>query len=359
MKLSHLSCLALFSLVVSACSGSNAKNDSVEAGVGDVGRQETGNKDVVAKADLATDGTLAKADIPRGDTSSSTSAETMLPDSGAGAPIDALGGGVDAPTTSDVPTARPEVGRDLGLADTNSAKLDTALATSPDSAPGKLDTFPSSGNATVDRLAVAAALCGPQTFRTVPVGWQMVMVGEGGCTMEAPPLWTPIGAGTPTTFVVEDKNTRVTGSSVMAGVDLTNTVTCTPHGVVTWMFAKNTDCVGFKELDWKEKTVNVAGLLLPTGDLVYSCTQGGVPIVGYMMVQIEGTSPWCNMLVEAFWMPETQIEKSTCTLTQTLNSIQCPKGGSGCDDSTCRADCVSAGNASGACTSDDSCMCTN
>jgi hypothetical protein len=138
-----------------------------------------------------------------------------------------------------------------------------------------------------------------------------------------------------------------------------NTVTCTPHGVVTWMFAKNTDCLGFKELDWKERVDNVLGVLIPRGDLVYSCTQAGVPIVGYMMVQIHGTSPWCNMLVEAFWMPETQIEARTCTLTQTLNSIQCPQGGTGCDDSACRRDCIAEGNASSACTSDDSCMCTN
>jgi hypothetical protein len=313
---------------------------------------------MTARTDAATDGPLTKADGPRGDTSSSTSPDTGLLDAGASTKLDAFVSATDAPTAPDVPTAQPEVGRDLGLADSSSAKLDSALATSPDTASGKLDTFPSSGNATVDRLAVAAALCGPQSVRTVPVGWQTVIVGESGCSMDAPPTWIPIGAGTPTTFVVENQ-TRVTGSSVMAGVDLTSTVTCNPHGVVTWMFAKNTDCVGFKELDWKEKMVNVAGLLIPEGDLVYSCTQGGVPIVGYMMVQIEGTSPWCNMLVEAFWMPETQIESRTCTLTQALNSLRCPQGGTGCDDSACRTECIAGGNASGACTSDDSCMCTN
>jgi hypothetical protein len=277
-----------------------------------MGRLETGSRDGATRTDAS-------------------SRDVGAPDSTVAA--------MDAATTSDTPMIQPEV-------------------SSPDSAVVKVDTLASSGNPTVDRLAVAALSCGPQSIRTVPVGWQMVVVGEQGCTMEAPPTWTPIGAGTPTTFVVEDQ-TRVTGSSVMAGVDLTNTVTCNPHGVVTWMFAKNTDCVGFKELDWKEKTVNVAGLLIPEGDLVYSCTQGGVPIVGWMAVQIHGTSPWCNMLAEAFWMPETQIEARTCTLTQTLNSLSCPQGGTGCDDSACRRDCIAEGNASGACTSDDSCTCTN
>jgi hypothetical protein len=207
-------------------------------------------------------------------------------------------------------------------------------------------------------MAVAAAACGPQSPRTVPPGWQMVRAGELGCTFHAPAAWSPIGAGTPATFVVEDQ-TRVTGSSVLAGAEITGTATCTPHGIATWMFANNPDCAGWKELYWKDSVETVAGIQIPRGDLVYSCTQGGVPITGYMTVQIHGTWPLCNLLAFAFWMPEAQIESRTCTLTQTLNSIQCPSGGTGCEDIPCRRECIELGNRSGACTSDGACTCTN
>ena len=68
-------------------------------------------------------------------------------------------------------------------------------------------------------------------------------------------------------------------------------------------------------MSWKDGIDNVAGVLIPLGELVYSCTQGGVPIVGYLVAQIHGTVPLCNLLAVAFWMPEQQIEARTCTLT--------------------------------------------
>ncbi|MBN2576807.1 MAG: hypothetical protein JXP73_19750 [Deltaproteobacteria bacterium] len=214
------------------------------------------------------------------------------------------------------------------------------------------------GSSAVDRLAAAAAACEPQSRLTVPVDWQMVLAGELGCTFYAPASWQTIGAGTPMTFVVEDQS-RVTGSSVMAGVDATGTATCTPHGIATWMFANNQDCVGFKELSWQEGVDVVAGIQIPRGEMVYSCTQSGIRTVGYLLVQIHGTWPLCNLLAFAFWMPETQIEARTCTLTQTLNSIQCPQGGTGCDDAACRQECIANGYAWGACDSDDACACSN
>jgi len=146
---------------------------------------------------------------------------------------------------------------------------------------------------------------------------------------------------------------------VLAGVETTGTATCTPHGIATWLLANNKDCVGFKELYWKDGVDIVAGLQIPRGDLVYSFTQAGIPIVGYLVVQIESTWPLCNLLASAIWMPDTQIETRTCTLTQTLNSIQCPQGSTGCDDTTCRTDCIAEGSLSEACTSDGSCTCTN
>jgi hypothetical protein len=224
-----------------------------------------------------------------------------------------------------------------------------------DAPPASRETGPdlSAGNSIVERLAAAAALCGPQSPRTVPVGWQMVMAGEKGCTFYAPPTWLAIGAGTPNTFVVED-STRVTGSAVMAGVDSTGTATCTPHGVASWIFANNKDCVGFRELYWKDSVDVIAGIQIPRGDMVYSCTQSGVPVAGYLVVQIHGTWPMCNLLTFAFWMPETQIETRTCTLTQTLNSIQCPQGGGSCDDSTCAQSCDSG---LGACDDNGACVC--
>ena len=250
----------------------------------------------------------------------------------------------------DRPQMPPEVGSPREVA---ADLAPDAPSVTPDTAPAT-----STGNAIADRLAAAAAACGPQSRLTVPVGWQMVPAGELGCAFYAPAGWLTIGAGTPMTFAVEDQS-RLVGSSVMAGVDSTGTATCTPHGVATWLFANNQDCVGFKELYWKDGVDVVAGIQIPRGDLVYSCTQSGTPIAGYLVVQIHGTWPMCNILAFAFWMPETQIEARTCTLTQTLNSIQCPQGGTGCDDAQCRQECVASGNASGACASDDSCYCTN
>jgi hypothetical protein len=248
----------------------------------------------------------------------------------------------DAPQGLPEAGMRPEAGGDLPQ-DSPATAQDAAKDTS-------------TASSLVARLAAAAAACGPQSRLTVPVGWQMVLAGEQGCAFYAPAGWQTIGAGTPTTFAVEDQS-RVTGSSVMAGVDPTGTATCTPHGIATWMFANNKDCVGFKELDWKEGVDVVAGIQIPRGELVYSCTQSGVPIVGYLVVQIHGTWPLCNLLAFAFWMPETQIEARTCTLTQTLNSIQCPQGSTGCDDAACNRDCIAAGYGSGACNSDDTCAC--
>jgi len=124
------------------------------------------------------------------------------------------------------------------------------------------------------------------------------------------------------------------------------------------MFANNKDCVGLQELHWKDGVDVVAGIQIPRGDLVYACTQSGVPMVGYMVVQIHGTWPLCNLLAFAFRMPETQIETRTCTLTQTLSSISCPQGATGCDDTECRQDCIANGNQSGACTLDGYCVCS-
>jgi hypothetical protein len=301
-----------------------------------------------------------------GDTMSSTDTARAGAEAGGvtfdlpAAPRDAA---VDLPAAvQDVRGDAPGVDRDVAGRDVLPGTPDVAMA--PDvavrdsAADGKDTSGGATGNPIVDRMAAAAAACGPQSRLTVPAGWQMVLAGEKGCAFYAPPTWQTIGAGTPTTFAVEDA-TRVTGSAVMAGVDSTGTATCTPHGVASWMFANNKDCVGFKELYWKDGVDVVAGIQIPRGDMVYSCTQSGVPIAGYVVVQIHGTWPLCNLLAFAFWMPETQIEARTCTLTQTLNSIQCPQGGGGsCSDATCRQGCVADGYQSGACNASDQCVCS-
>ena len=354
--------------VIAGCSGSSsdhaAGSDSGIAADGGSAYLD-GNRDANLGKDAPAGGRDGRAEIDGaggnesgirdGDSSDARgpiAAEDAIrgPDSGGAADATPDVGGVrDAGTglTADVTE------QETGLRDAVSGGKADAAANPADSA-----TAASTGNATADRLVIAAASCGPQSPRTVPVGWQMVLAGDKGCTLYAPPGWLTIGAGTPNTFVVEDQS-RVVGSSVMAGVDTTGTATCTPHGIATWLFANNKDCVGFQELYWKDGVDNVAGIQLPRGDLIYSCMQGGIPIVGYLVVQIEGTWPLCNLLAFAFWMPETQIEARTCTLTQTLNSIQCPQGGTGCEDASCRTDCIADGNLSGACTSDGSCTCTN
>jgi hypothetical protein len=313
---------------------------AAEAGGADSRRDEPDS----ATGGLPDLGNVSPADAPTsvGDLRDAVSGDT------ASAP------GVDAVLRDASPTeAASAPGAEAGAREVGSSPYLDAAVDARDATP-----VASTGSVVGDRLAVAAASCGPQSFYTVPNGWQMVFAGESGCAFYAPAGWSTIGAGTPMTFAVED-STRVTGSSVLAGVDTSGTATCTPHGVASWMFASNKDCVGFQELYWKDGVDLVAGLQIPKGDLIYSCTQSGVPIVGYMVVQIHGTWPFCNILAVAFWMPQTQIETRTCTLTQTLNSLQCPTGGSGCQDASCRSECIANGNQSGACTSDGSCTCTN
>lgn len=340
--------------IAAGCSGGG--------GPGDAGMSEAGSiiDDEIRRVDgaaSALDATGPVADLP----SPSRDLAGLGPDVAA-----ARNDTASEPGRTDVAAGAGDAGPDAGGRDLPQAPeevggpRDAAADFAPDVPSGGKDTAPdtSTGNAIADRLAAAAAACGPQSRLTVPVGWQMVPAGELGCAFYAPGGWLTIGAGTPMTFAVEDQS-RLVGSSVMAGVDSSGTATCTPHGVATWLFANNQDCVGWKELYWKDGVDVVAGIQIPRGDLVYSCTQSGTPIAGYMVVQIHGTWPMCNILAFAFWMPETQIEARTCTLTQTLNSIQCPQGATGCDDAQCRQECVASGNASGACASDDSCYCTN
>jgi hypothetical protein len=348
-----------FTVAIASCSGSSG---------GDAATSEAGAS---ADGGLGADGGVRPLDGPGFDGGLATAAVDTSVDTAGAAGVDGsvakIDSGRDA-ASGELAQALQEAGalRDVSSADVAQGAQETgglrdaASDRAADVPTPTADSQPltSTGNATVDRLGAAAAACGPQSRLTVPAGWQMVLAGEKGCAFYAPTTWQTIGAGTPSTFVVEDQ-TRVTGSSVLAGVDTTGTATCTPHGVATWLFANNKDCVGFTELYWKDGVDNVAGLQIPRGDLVYACTQSGVPIVGYLVVQIHGTWPLCNILAFAFWMPETQIEARTCTLTQTMNSIQCPQGGSSCSDSSCAQECVAAGNASGACTSDDSCYCTN
>jgi hypothetical protein len=365
---------ALFGMI--GCSGTGKSGDaaSTEAGaVPDGGISHLDGGASKPDAALASDGAGPNADVvlgPGGDTSGGgTSVDGASGPRDVGA--DVAGGARDAAT--DVASGQQDAGADVGSSGRDTALVvtadaiqappdlaglrDVAADATVDAPASKRDVGSSTGNALVDRLGAAAAACGPQTRLTVPAGWQMVLAGEKGCAFYAPPTWLVAGAGTPTTFAVEDSS-RVTGSAVLAGVDSTGTATCTPHGVASWIFANNKDCVGFKELYWKDSVDMIAGIQIPSGELVYSCAQSGVPVVGYMVVQIHGTWPLCNLLSFAFWMPETQIETRTCTLTQTLNSIQCPQGSGACDDSSCNQSCVAGGSQWGSCDADGECVCS-
>lgn len=253
-------------------------------------------------------------------------------------------------------------GNDGGIG--NNSELGTSSDAGKSSTAGNnpigTDLPTTTGNTTADKLIQTALSCGYQSRYTVPAGWEMVLVGEQGCVVWSPPGWQALGAGTNITSIQEDTAGN-TGYLSMMGVPQAGVyVECTPQGVTNFMkqFIEGTGCNNVQTLYYQEGTVNIAGVIIPKADFIFSCTSGQVRKVGYFWNTIQGTVPLCNLLILGFWMPETQITAQTCTLTQIFNSALCPgPGGTSCSDSECNSDCKARGNTGGQCDSNDNCQC--
>ncbi len=210
----------------------------------------------------------------------------------------------------------------------------------------------------VDRLIDAAAACGEQSPRTTPAGWQLVLTGSSGCTLHAPPDFTPVGAGTQTT-AVQLGDAAALGVMVLAGVPEAGRVAaCTPDGLADFALdVVRARCPAAEPLYFEAYTEVVAGVPLPVGDLFWTCAADGHTTIGYFNVSVHGTTPLCELLIIGAWMPEAEVESTVCTLTQIMASLQCPTpGGEVCIDAECAADCRARGFAGGAC-HEDACVC--
>jgi hypothetical protein len=212
------------------------------------------------------------------------------------------------------------------------------------------------GNAIVDRLGAAAASCGKQSMFTVPGGWEIVAVGDKGCTVWVPPGWVIEGAYTGLATAMRDAS----GTEGFLGIaGISERSACDPatvrDGVLNGFAEK-----GFatpKVLWHHEQTDSFGGTAWPTGHTVFSTSAGETAVVGYLWLLTTATVIACDVVGLGFWEPVAVIERDTCTLTQVINSVKCPSGGSSCDDADCNAQCQRDGSAGGACSPEGNCSC--
>jgi len=221
--------------------------------------------------------------------------------------------------------------------------------------PGGAVTPPTTtGNAVVDRLGRAAAACGRQSSFTVPGGWQNVAVGDKGCMVWAPPGWLVTGAGSSTTSVFSD-DTGVEGFVGIAGATR-DVKECTPAELRTGIlggFAQN----GYAspQVLWHvEGNEDFGGTSWANGHAVFGTSRGGTSLVGYLWVLATPTVIACDVVGLGFWEPVDRIEADTCTVSQILNSVTCPRGG-GCDPVECDQSCKAEGRTGGSCNSGCEC----
>lgn len=215
---------------------------------------------------------------------------------------------------------------------------------------------PPSGTGTplVDRLGAAAAACGKQSTFTVPGGWEIVAVGDKGCTVWVPPGWIVQGAYSYLVSAFADA-TGVEGFVGVAGATR-DLAACTPAEASSGIlrgFAEN----GYTtpETLWHyEGTEAFGGTNWSTGHAVFAMNRESTPLVGYLWVLTTPTVIACDVVGLGFWEPQGKIESDTCKVMQILSSVKCPSGG-GCDDASCSQSCRDEGRTGGRC--DPTCQC--
>ncbi len=257
-------------------------------------------------------------------------------------PADTTGDG-DASTGIDT-LASDTVGADTVIPG-DSAQADDSLIMPTDG----------TGYSVVDRLGAASSACGKQSMFTVPGGWNILAVGNAGCTVWVPPGWTLTGAYTGIASAIRDGS----GSEGFVGIaGATQEVTCAPEPVRDSVLQGFT-AKGFSapQVLWHyEQSQEFGGTVWPTGHTVFGSAVSGTALVGYLWVMTTQTVVACDVVSLGFWEPESAIETDTCTLTQILNSVKCPSGG-GCDSGSCDADCKAGGAAGGSCDAGGNCSC--
>lgn len=201
----------------------------------------------------------------------------------------------------------------------------------------------------MDRLGAAASLCGYQSPSTVPVGWDTASFGQG-CSIWGPSSWGFEGAGTQMIFVSDPTHGAVVGGGVP---DAPGPASCTPRGVAEYFLGlyQALGCSAPKLEYYADGTLLLVDDPIPVGHSVFTCDYQGTPMVGYQFT-MGMQDVMCSIVLSAFWEPQSDVESMTCTLTQILNSVSCPTGGSSsCEDVDCDTACRNAGQQGGRCPS--------
>lgn len=226
---------------------------------------------------------------------------------------------------------------------------------------GQVSPVPTqTGNAVVDKLGAAASQCGYQSPSTVPQSWDLASWGQG-CSIWGPDGWAVSGAGTQLIIVADPANPY--GAVVGGGVPDAGTgpSECTPRGAADYFLGLYTElgCTN-PTIVWYDEGALVIGTdSYPVGHSVFTCSYQGEQIVGYQFTMgLAGAL--CEVVISAFWEPASQIDQMTCTLSQILNSVTCPTGGSeSCVDVDCDTACKNVGQSGGRCPTSggDGCEC--
>ena len=201
----------------------------------------------------------------------------------------------------------------------------------------------------------ALAACGTISS-TIPPGWEMVLIGDTGCTVHRPPAWT---------FEVEGASVWLYASAAEeAGVMLLNGIlegtAWTAESILDALLEQLRESYPDIEIIDVGEGPDPYGLGLVIRIASVKFHDGEVPMVGMLRVirsECSALLGTCPLTAAGTWAPLAELPDFACTLGQIDATVTCPKpGGANCDEGTCDDDCKTGGAASGYC-SNDQCVC--
>ncbi|MFH1530527.1 MAG: hypothetical protein ABIK09_07320 [Pseudomonadota bacterium] len=201
----------------------------------------------------------------------------------------------------------------------------------------------------VETLYGAAAACGWQSVKSVPGGWQPILVSLDGCTQWIPSNWTILGQAGNAGF-------SPTAGRRTYAFTLVNPL---PSGYA-WDadaaidFVAESIGVEFGEdppsILWR-KVTDVADLQV--ADAAFAFFLEDEPVAGSLRIHFGGCAPGssgaCFALVMGYWLPvDDLVGDAICDLTQIDASLQCPGLGE-CVEPLCSSWCIHGGAKGGGC----------
>jgi len=201
----------------------------------------------------------------------------------------------------------------------------------------------------------ALAACGAITS-AVPAGWEMVLVGDTGCTVHRPAGW-PFeveGASVWIYASAEEEAGVMLLNGVLEGTDWTAT---TILGAVLELLREQYPDITIIDAGEGPDPYGL-GIVIRIASVKFH--DGEVPSVGMLRVIHSGCSAilgTCPLTVAGTWAPLVTLPDVACILSQIDATLTCPKpGGGSCEDGPCDADCKAEGDGYGYC-SNDLCVC--